>query len=80
MFKGVEWAVEAQLGRRRSPSAHLVLRGTAVNQVMLTSHKDAEDPGQCREKAEVAAVGEVGGAEGSPGHLSDRLRESEDNA
>lgn len=51
-----------------------------MNQMMLTSHKDAEDPGQCREEAEVAAEGEVGGAEGSPGHLSDHVRESEDNA
>lgn len=72
--------MEAQLGCRRSPSAHLVPRGAAVNQMMLTSHKDAEDPGQCREEAEVAAEGEVGGAEGSPGHLSDHVRESEDNA
>lgn len=72
--------MEAQLGRRRSPSAHLISRGTAVNQMMLTSHKDAEDPGQCREEAEVAAEGEAGGAEGSPGHSSDHVRESEDNA
>lgn len=79
-FTWAEWAVEAQLGRRRSPSARLVPRGTAVNQVMLASHKDAEDPGQCREEAEVAAEGEVGGAEGSPGYSSDHVRESEDNA
>lgn len=72
--------MEGQRDHRRSPSARLVPRGTAANQVMLASHKDAEDPGQCREEAEVAAEGEVWGAEGSPGHSSDGVRESEDNA